>query len=696
MLNATDPYTTFSLQRLKETIRQKRPVVFWIGAGASRWAGLPSWHDSAARMRRAFAKRVPDFPVDLATSQISSDAYPDFFQLCRDVDRKLFNAILHEQLGSPVVGTLYTKFIERLRNIAPIQIVTTNIDLCLEQQLGPIDVIEKADLERCDRSIVAGSPFIAKLHGSISSIESTVFTTEDYQQLIQARNYIPAIRSVFNTSSVIFLGYGLQDEYVLKLIADDAGTHALFGNGPHFLVKNPAAPPENGVHRIAYDVSRYEDHRASLTVIDYVLQATSVPVFQVPLSAKNQDFADKTSGFYISDFKPSGTHTSGQVLDLGNPENRAIKAIVGLGFAVGELPSSETVAFHDLAVGLVCFDRVYLPLESLGLLHERATHDVFWTLIDSGAIKFVDVVHNPLFVSDSESMIGDVGIARIQDPQYSETRSSMSVVRKMLRPAPGYQEIGDKKIESLESHVVLFADSEALNLPGIVRDGLLQPHVSRLLGYSDFSTPSNIPRWLAYPTLRFAHLVQTGLICNQFHIRATRVPFGGTSLLSAAFSITPAEQSVYEYASFVMVGAYGCNLSGYIENNPRALLSFLKFRESAEGEALRREVSDRLETNDGTEFSAAIEGGLRKAIPAAVLQAARNKFSTLLKTDHANASAAAVWADSKTDDLSLRLWREQSRQFLLMAAKNLGLKSDSPCLCGSGDRLRDCCLRALK
>ncbi|MFP5235955.1 MAG: SEC-C metal-binding domain-containing protein [Acidobacteriota bacterium] len=27
--------------------------------------------------------------------------------------------------------------------------------------------------------------------------------------------------------------------------------------------------------------------------------------------------------------------------------------------------------------------------------------------------------------------------------------------------------------------------------------------------------------------------------------------------------------------------------------------------------------------------------------------------------------------------------------------KARGLKSDSPCLCGSGDRLRDCCLRPL-
>jgi hypothetical protein len=111
---------------------------------------------------------------------------------------------------------------------------------------------------------------------------------------------------------------------------------------------------------------------------------------------------------------------------------------------------------------------------------------------------------------------------------------------------------------------------------------------------------------------------------------------------------------------------------------------------------LRGEIADCLETNEGTEFSAAIEGSLKKAIPAGIVQAARNKFSTLLKTENPSASAAAVWADSKTDDLSLRLWRERSRERLLFDAKLRGAKSDSPCLCGSGDRLGECCLRPLR
>jgi hypothetical protein len=229
----------------------------------------------------------------------------------------------------------------------------------------------------------------------------------------------------------------------------------------------------------------------------------------------------------------------------------------------------------------------------------------------------------------------------------------MSVIRKMLRPAPGQEIEGEKKIESLSARVTSFADSESLGLPEMVRSALLLPRVSRLLGFSEYVVTSQIPVWLAHPTLRFAHLVQTGLICDQLQIRAARVPFGGGSLLSAAFSIKPTERGVYDYASFVLTGAYGSNLSSYIERNPGALLRILEFRESGEGEAFRREVSDRLSTVQGGEFSAAIDGGLKKALPPEVVQAARNRFSTLLAADDPCASASALWADSNTDDQSL-------------------------------------------
>lgn len=695
MLNADDQYTPASLYRLKAVVRDGRPLVVWVGAGASRWAGLPSWRDSARKMRKAFARGVSGFPDDMAESLIDSGKYADLFEICKEANNALFNSTLVKQLGSPTPKLIYDQFIERLKSIAPLQVVTTNVDLCLEQRLGPIEVVERADVERLGDLINRGSPFVAKLHGSISSVSSAVFAKSDYQQLVESEQYVAALRSLFSMASVLFLGYGLKDEYVLKLIGDVEGMHKLFGSGPHFLVTASPGPPNNTIHKIAYKINCYPDHRAALTVLNLVEQAKAGPVVEVLSTAEKVDSTKKESGFYISDFKPSGTHISGNALELTPPEGEKINALVGLGFVEGELPMSGTAAFHDLAVGLVCFDRIFLPLSSLGTLHQRAA-DVFWPLMDTGAIKYVDVVHEPFILSMPEDLFGDIGVLHVVDPHQKETRSSMSVVRRMIKPAPGREGEANKKIEGLSRDIISFSDSETLNLPQMVRDALLLPRVSELLGFSDFSVPNRIPRWLGYPTLRLAHLVQTGLICNQFDLRACRVPFGGTCLLSAAFNVKPVEQSFYEFASFVISGAYGSNLSGYFERDPARLLDIIKFRDSAEGEALRREVSGRLESNEGTEFSVSIEGGLSKAIPASILQAARNKFSTLMKAENRYASAAALWSDSGASDMSVRLWRARSRELLLDHAKERGIKSDAPCLCGSGDRLRDCCLRPLK
>jgi hypothetical protein len=695
MLNADDPFTLHSLNRLRDVIRQKRPLVIWVGAGAGTWAGLPSWKDSARRMRNTFNKKVPQFPKELACQLLETADYPGVFQLCKDADEALFNQTLLAQLGRPSPGEVYAQLVEGLKRLTPLQVVTTNVDLCLEQGIGTVDVIEHSDLERCSDAIERRDPFVAKLHGSISEIQSTVFTRSDYERIKESTSYIGAVKAIFSLASVLFLGYGVNDDYVLNLLSENDTDHKLFGNGPHFKLTDSPVSSVNGVYSIGYDTARHRDHRGALTILQLIEQEAADLSIEVISHERTSVLTRSESGFYISDFKPSGTYPSGQVLELNNPENNRINAMVGLGFVQGELPSTETVAFHDLAVGLTCFDRVFLSLEAVAAFHERASSEVFWALVQSDAIRFVDAVHLPFYISKPESVIGHIGIVRVQDPKEIETRSSMSVVRRMLRPAPGKEAEGEALIESLAPHIVQFADSEPLNLAGMVRNGLLMPKVSRLLGYSDFATPHAIPRWLAYPTLRFAHLMQTGLICSQLGIHAARVPFGGLSLLSAAFSIQSSIETAFDYASFVMSGAFGSNLSSYIEHNPKVLLDLIKFRETNEAEALRREVADRLATNDGTEFSTAIEGSLRSAIPRALLQAARNRFSALVKTDSSAAQAKALWTDQNVGDDSLRLWRLRSRELLVSEAQLRGVRPSSPCICTSGDPLRDCCMRPL-
>ncbi|MFP5235945.1 MAG: SIR2 family NAD-dependent protein deacylase [Acidobacteriota bacterium] len=589
---------------------------------------------------------------------MESEDFPQLFELCRKFDEALYHRNLRDQFSAPKLEPLYLQFMEKLRLQNPVQVVTTNVDLCLEQNLGQIPVIERSDLELLGNSISSRRAFIAKLHGSISSINSTVFATSDYESIQSNEIYIAAVSTLFSAASVVFLGYGAKDDYVLKLLARDHLIHNLFGGGPHFLVTDKPGPPEKDLYRIGYSILQHPDHRAALSVLTFLHQSRTSPIVEASRQAdavEASSVAAAGTGFFISTFYPSGTHVSSQTVNLKKIDEGGmeIKGTLGLGFQQGELRSSEPVAFHDLCVGLVCFDRIYLPLSALVVLHERATSEVFWALIDSGALSFIDIVHEPFFVSTPDSVTGNVGVARIQDPHTSETRTSMSVVRKMLKPAPGNEEIGEQKINSLQNRVTTFEDSEKLNLGAMVRSALLLPKVSQLLGFSDYTQPNAIPSWLAYPTLRLAHLVQSGLICNRLLLRASRVPFGGVTLLSAAFGVMPPDETVYEYASFVLTGAFGSNLSALIEHNPKLILQLLKFRETQEAIALRKEIGARLKTNDGNEFSAAIEGALKKTLGASILQAARNRASEFMKAPHEKASVSAIWTDSQMLDILL-------------------------------------------
>ncbi len=361
MLNADDRFTLPSLNRLRDVIRQKRPLVIWVGAGASRWAGLPGWHDSARSMRNIFSKKLPGFPRDLADQWLAVRDYPGVFQLCRDSDEAVFNQSLVAQLSRPILGPIYAQLIDGLRKITPLQIVTTNVDLCLEQGIGSIDVIERSDLERCGDAIVSRTPFIAKLHGSISAIQSTVFTSSDYREIKASTSYIGSVKSIFSLASVLFLGYGVNDEYVLKLLSENDAEHQLFGSGPHFKLTSSPEAPVNGVFSIGYKTAKHGDHRGGLTVLGFIEQESAGRRTEVPSPQRIPTATRPESGFYISDFKPSGTYQSGQFLELNNPENIRINAIVGLGFSQGELPSTDSVAFHDLAVGLTCLIVCFCP-----------------------------------------------------------------------------------------------------------------------------------------------------------------------------------------------------------------------------------------------------------------------------------------------------------------------------------------------
>src|SRR5438552_1370211 len=73
-----------------------------------------------------------------------------------------------------------------------------------------------------------------------------------------------------------------------------------------------------------------------------------------------------------------------------------------------------------------------------------------------------------------------------------------------------------------------------------------------------------------------------------------KTPFGDVRLTSAAFGVQSSAESADQYASYVLSGRFNADLGTALAAQPAILQNILRFRNTADGEAFRREVRDRL------------------------------------------------------------------------------------------------------
>jgi hypothetical protein len=701
MLNAEDPGTFIAVRELTRSIRElKKPIVFWIGAGASKWLGYPLWKELALDLRREFFKYVGGFDNDGALRLIATNSFPRFFQQCRSLDRPRYFQFLSNAFLPRNETPLYRRFTDSLATIAPLHILTTNVDEAIEQRFSAAGLFQRSDISGCIQQLRCGRPFIAKLHGSRGTIESTVFSHEDYEALKVDTAYINALRLMFSMGTVVFFGYSISDQYVIDLLSDNARDMSLFGTGPHFVVSS-SFKGSTTLRQIGYSLKRFADHRSALTVLDLIRQietrkaelSTRVLVHATKSDKRASTLGAKTA-YFISDVMPVGTWESSVTVQFVSKDGRKAEATMGLGFTNEELPLSISTAYHDILVGLICFDFVYFSLAAIGRVHALLGSGVFWQTVKGDFIRFVHLQHEPAIVSEEGSIIGDVALISIADAT-GKVESPGALIRRQITPFPGKASVAEALFSELESKVEVFGEADQMELAGLTRASVMMPEVARLLGIGEAIVPAQAPKWLTFPYLRMAHLVHTGMVCDRLGIQAAQIPFGGARLTSAAFGVQSSSESADSYASYVLSGRFDTDLGAALVSQPAIFQNILGFRNTAEGEALRREIRDQLLTNAASEFSASVNAGLKRNVPLAVLQKAKDKLSSLLTENIKISPVPAVWTNALQSDNATQLWRAKSRSALLGLAKQRGIRRDDPCLCGSTDKLRLCCLPPL-
>jgi hypothetical protein len=505
------------------------------------------------------------------------------------------------------------------------------------------------------------------------------------------------MEQIFSTGSVIFLGYGLRDKYVLEQLAKASADRPLFGAGPHFaatIESDPMLPGE--VQRIKYlDDSRH-DHRGSLQILDIVNRAHSIAIGEPrPLPAEKHSDSP-LSAYFIAHFLPPGAWATSQQVAAARP-GQEIDVTIGSGFIHSEVPSSTSTAMHDLTVGLICFDLVYLPFSDLTKVHDLLSSEWFWVLANAGLLRFVHTPREPAVIFPDKSIVdgGDLGMMGRMGKD-GQPLTIADDIRRLLIPAKGKEQEVEVLFEKLSTLVVPLSETATVELPELARGALLHPFVQKVLGISEAFLPTKIPRWNVFPALRLANLVFVGQVCHTLNIPAARVGFGGETLVGAAFSVASAQDWAEDAANYVLGARFNTDLGEMVFHNPQILTAILQFRDTQEGVSLRARIKELLLLNEGTEFIASVNAGLKRNIPGRLLDQARNQLSGLLVPQAVGRPlTGAVWNNMQNSDPSLRLWRARSLSMLQDYCARNRIGPYDPCPCGSGESLRFCCLRQL-
>lgn len=704
---APDRETFQSLHALDRHVRENgRPLVIWVGAGVSAWAGYPLWIPLASQMHSQFSREERNYNAPSATAMLKEGLLPDLFEQMRIANEQHYFRTLVATFSPRSHGAVYTRFLKSLAAIAPLQIVTTNIDEMIERHVSNATLIQRSNLEQTIGHLHRREPFICKLHGSISSVTSAVFSKRDYETLVQDDAYLRLVGTIFSESTVLFLGYGLGDEYVLKSLLAAEGERPLFGTGPHFIV----TPSELKslplvVNRIQY-VPEMEDHRDSLQVLELLVGAanTSPQSLISPSSPSNVLEKKKRSVYLISNILPLGTWETSQTLEAESKGGKKVQMIIGEGFIDGEVHTGNYSALHDIAVGLLCFDLVYFPLDAMVKVHSLLGSEIFWHLVNSDAMGFIHAPHHPAMIFDNPEVVtgGTIGTVTQGSAESNHTivaeMGVSELIRRSLKAVAGKEDEANRMISNFAERVVVLPQSgDGADLAACIRSSLVHPSIRRLLGISGGTSALAIPRWVAYPVLRLARVIAIGEMCKHIEATSIRLIFGSERLASAAFSASASQVWADDAASYVLAGRFNADLGALLASDPGALARILTFRGSQIGEDFRKEVASLIEANEGSSVVAAINSGLQRALPTALLEKVRDQVSGLLVPRYKLPTLTpSVWGDLHNGDLRIRNWRKRSRQLLDEACQRLKIQPYDMCPCGSGEKLKFCCQEALR
>jgi len=209
-------------------------LVIFVGAGVSRLAGYPSWNDLADYILKEIAIHVEfDFSFKDVESLKGLDPKKklsiaiDIWKSQHNSISELLHKYLHLEnnqhkiyelintLKVPFVTTNYDNELINIINQKDISIEPTSMSQPVEikKNKNPIIEVDNITIEK-----LQNINNVIYLHGNIKNESSLIITTKDYSNHYSNNNIQIFLEELFSNYTVLFLGYGLEEEEILEYV----------------------------------------------------------------------------------------------------------------------------------------------------------------------------------------------------------------------------------------------------------------------------------------------------------------------------------------------------------------------------------------------------------------------------------------------------------------------------------------------
>jgi eukaryotic-like serine/threonine-protein kinase len=199
-------------------------VVFWIGSGLSRPAGLPTWPELKTALCDALQSKIPtldpreqaDKAKQLATIRSEANPWVAFKMLRKALGDATYTATIRSQLSVADKARIPPTY-DKLWKLQPAGVISLNLDRLVARSHATAvrdAILNETVGTRINTSLhflKSPKPFIAYLHGLLDEKDTWVFTHDDLSKLMRVAGYKDFLVTCFASRTVVFVGVSADD-----------------------------------------------------------------------------------------------------------------------------------------------------------------------------------------------------------------------------------------------------------------------------------------------------------------------------------------------------------------------------------------------------------------------------------------------------------------------------------------------------